>query len=61
MKKLIGLGVLMVTGMTAFAAPAAAYERFDGCNGRKEVVVVRHDNRGGDHRDVRGANDRGRR
>ena len=52
MKKLIGLGGLMVTGMTAFAAPAAAYERFDGCN-RREVVVVRHDNRVPIHREVR--------
>lgn len=43
MKKLIGLGLLAVTGMTAFAAPAAANERYD--RGRKEVIVVRHHKR----------------
>lgn len=59
MKKLIGLGVLLATGITAFAAPA--YERFDGCNTRKEAVVVRHDNRAPIHRDVRVNYDRARR
>jgi hypothetical protein len=54
MKKTIGLAALMLTAVAAFAQPAAAYERFNGCNdGRKEVVVVRHDNRLRDHREVR--------
>jgi hypothetical protein len=60
MKKLIGFGVLMVTGMTAFAAPAAAYERFDGCN-RREAVVVRRDHRVPIHREARVDNARDRR
>jgi hypothetical protein len=39
MKKLLGLGLLALTGMTAFAAPAAARERFDA---HRKVVVVSH-------------------
>ena len=56
MKKLIGLGLLAMTGLTAFAAPAAA-----ACNVRREVVVVRHDNRFRDRRDIRVQFDRYRR
>jgi hypothetical protein len=50
MKKTIGLAVLLLTGMTAFAQPAAAFERFTG---RKEVVVVSHHKRPRIHRQVR--------
>ncbi len=45
MKKTIGLGLLLLTGITAFAAPAAAYERYDACNTRKVVVVERRPER----------------
>jgi hypothetical protein len=45
MKKTIGLGLLMVTAMTAFAAP---YER--GREVRKEIVVVHHNRRARSHR-----------
>ncbi|HEX3880635.1 MAG TPA: hypothetical protein VHW24_26820 [Bryobacteraceae bacterium] len=48
MKKLIGLGLLALTGMTAFAAPAAARERFD----HRKVVVVRHERRARNHHKV---------
>jgi hypothetical protein len=60
MKKTIGLGLLMLTGMTAFAAPAAA-ERFDRAPARKEVVVVNHNRRPRVHRVVRGKYDHYRR
>jgi hypothetical protein len=53
MKKTIGIAILMLTGITAFAQPAAALERFNGNNGRKEVVVVKHHNRMRSHRQVR--------
>jgi len=52
MKTTIGLGLLMLTGMTAFAAPAAA-ERFNRTPVRKEVVVVHHNRRPRVHRVVR--------
>ena len=53
MKKTIGLGLLMLTGMTAFAAPAAAAERFYRAPARKEVVVVHHNRRARFHRVAR--------
>jgi hypothetical protein len=53
MKKTIGLGLLMLTAMTAFAAPAAAFERFNRTPVRKEVVVVHHNRRPRGHRVVR--------
>jgi hypothetical protein len=54
MKKTIGLAALMFTAVAAFAQPAAAYERFNNRNdGRKEVVVIQHDNRARDSRDER--------
>ncbi len=53
MKKTIGLGLLLLTGITAFAAPAAAYERFNGPVVRKEVVVVHYNRRPRAHRVVR--------
>ncbi len=45
MKKAIGIGLLMLTGITAFAAPAAAYEMKGGRTTvvKKEVIV--HNNR----------------
>ena len=43
----------MLTGMTAFAAPAAAAERFNRTPVRKEVVVVHHNRRPRVHRVVR--------
>lgn len=52
MKKTIGLGLLLLTGMTAFAAPAAAMERFNGPTVRKEVVVVHRNRRARVHRVV---------
>jgi hypothetical protein len=61
MKKTIGLGLLMLTAMTAFAAPAAAYERFNRTPVRKEVVVVRHNRRPRAHRVVRAKYDHFRR
>lgn len=61
MKKTIGLGLLMLTGMTAFAAPAAATERFYRAPVRKEVVVVHHNRRPRVHRVVREKFDRYRR
>ena len=60
MKKAIGLGLLMLTGMTAFAAPAAA-ERFNRPPVRKEVVVVHHNRRPRVHRVVREKHDQYRR
>jgi hypothetical protein len=60
MKKTIGLGLLMLTAMTAFAAPAAAFERFNRTPVRKEVVVVHH-NRRRAHRVVRAKYDHFRR
>jgi len=58
MKKLIGLAVLALTGMTAFAAPAA-HEAFNGRNeGRNEtrkVVAARHVSRTRNHRVARRA------
>jgi hypothetical protein len=53
MKKAIGLGLLMLTGMAAFAAPASAAERFDRAHVRREVVVVHHNRRPRVHRVVR--------
>ena len=53
MKKTIGLGLLMLTGITAFAAPAAAAERFNRAPARREVVVVHHNRRPRIHRVVR--------
>jgi len=61
MKKTIGLGLLMLTGMTAFAAPAAAAEWFHRTPVRKEVVVVHHNRRPRVHRVVRERYDRYRR
>jgi hypothetical protein len=61
MKKTIGLGLLMLTGMAAFAAPASAAERFDRARGRKEVEVVHHNRRPRVHRVVRERYDRNRR
>jgi hypothetical protein len=61
MKKAIGLGLLMLTGMTAFAAPAAAVERFYRAPARKEVVVVHHNRRARFHRVMRERFDRYRR
>ena len=61
MKKTIGLGLLMLTGMTAFAAPAAAAERFNRTPVRKEVVVIHHNRRPRVHRVVRGKFDHYRR
>ncbi len=53
MKKTIGIAVLLLTGITAFAQPAAASQRFNGNNFRKEVVVVNHHKRMRPHRQVR--------
>lgn len=62
MKKTIGLGLLLLTGMTAFAAPAAAYERIIGrTEVVKQVVVVHHKNRWRNRRTVRVQYDRNRR
>jgi hypothetical protein len=52
MKKTIGLGLLMLTGLTAFAAPAAAAD-FHRAPVRKEVVVVHHNRRARFHRVAR--------
>ncbi len=60
MKKTIGLGLLLLTGMTAFAAPAAAAQRYMGRNEHK-VVVVSHHRRARAHRVVRAKHDRFRR
>jgi hypothetical protein len=61
MKKTIGLGLLLLTGITAFAAPAANYERYDGATARREVVVVKHHNRVPARRIGRARYDRDRR
>lgn len=52
MKKAIGIGLLMLTGMTAFAAPAAAYEMRGGHTAIvvKKEVVVHHTRRTRAHR-----------
>jgi hypothetical protein len=60
MKKTIGLGLLLLTGMTAFAAPAAAAQRFVGRNERKAAVVSHH-KRARAHRVARAKYDRFRR
>ncbi len=61
MKKTIGLGLLLLTGMTAFAAPAAAAPRYRETTVRKEVVVVKHHKRMRGRRVVRAKYDRFRR
>jgi hypothetical protein len=56
MKKLIGLAVLTLTGMTAaFAAPAPAHETFNGRNEGRKVVAARHVSRTRNHRMARRA------